>query len=203
MIRNVAAATALCVLLVWGAGIGLAQENVGVRRLEKRIEELEMRVRRLEAKAGIQKPAAAQTPRPPAAPAKRVTDPQQPTVPVAVSPIKADLMVKKLHGDPGGQREHRFYVRLTNGFDKAITGFDGLFIVTNPAGRKLLEFAATVSRTIAPGKGDSWVGALPVDNEKPGHQRVAQADTRELRLHLHLRRVSFADGTSKEFGTEQ
>jgi hypothetical protein len=179
---------AVCALIALAPRTGGATT---VEELELRLNQLEGRLRRLEAEVGITEERPG---RPPA-------QTQQSSPPIQTQNyIVPELMVKKIHGaGAGSEGELRFYLRLKNNFGRDVAGFEGLFVVEDLAGNRLLEFAASIQKAMASGNTVSWVGAIDIDSADKGHRQVMRGSKEDLALKLALKKVTFADGTTQTY----
>jgi hypothetical protein len=177
--------------LVWLAPTG--SEGATVEELQLRLNQLEGRIRRLEAKMGMVMEESDIA----AAPSQAT-----PSAPLAVqNHIVPELMLKKIHGaGAGSEGELRFYLQLKNNFGRDVSGFEGLFVLEDRSGNRLMEFAASIQKAMAGGNTVSWVGAIDIDSSHQGHREVMRASKEDLVLRLALKKVTFAGGTTQSYG---
>lgn len=128
----------------------------------------------------------------PAKPSKPPETREQPIVPT--------LVKKGFREEEYGQDTITLAVDFSNRTGQDIRAFDGSLILTDLLENRILTAKIAVNDPIPAGSTYSWSGGISYNQFIESHQSLRNADVENMKAQLHVGKVLFSDGQTKDYG---
>ena len=175
------------------AGNSFAQD---VKNLEKRIADLENRIKKLETALDMALNPAKHTQK-----VKKETPAKtQARKKVSISsPIRAKLFNKKLKlAEPGEVDDNlAFLITFHNDGPVGIVAYKGEIVFKDMYGDSIMSFEADISKAISSNMSNTWFGGVVYDARNASHRKILNMDIKNIIIDFKPEKIVYSDGTVK------
>ena len=173
------------------AGNSFAQDVIN---LEKRIADLENRVKKLEKVLDMDLKPAKLTQK---SIIEIPADTQTGNIDSKSSPIRAKLINKKLKLAETGEVDDNlaFLITFYNDGPVGIVSFKGEIVFKDMYGDSIMSFEADIKKAISSDLSNSWFGGVVYDAGNVSHRKILNMDISNIRVNFKPGKIVYSDGT--------